>query len=71
VKSRELADVRKKDEEDLRKLLSDKRRALMDARFSLGTGALENSARLGQLKRDVAQILTVLKERGHAAAAAK
>ena len=30
----------------------------MDLRFSLATGALEDSSRMGSAKRDVAQLLT-------------
>ena len=33
-------------------------------RFQHATGELENTARLGALKRDVARLLTVAKERG-------
>jgi large subunit ribosomal protein L29 len=33
-------------------------------RFQHATGELENTARLGQVKRDVARLLTVAKERG-------
>ena len=33
-------------------------------RFQHATGELENTARLGLLKRDVARLLTVAKERG-------
>lgn len=33
-------------------------------RFQHATGELENTARLGQAKRDIARLLTVAKERG-------
>jgi large subunit ribosomal protein L29 len=33
-------------------------------RFQHATGELENTSRLGALKRDVARLLTVAKERG-------
>jgi len=37
-------------------------------RFQMATGQQENSARLGTVKRDVARILTVLRQREIAAA---
>jgi large subunit ribosomal protein L29 len=43
-------------------------RQVRDEQFSLrfqhATGELENSARLGAVRRDVARLLTVAKERG-------
>ena len=33
-------------------------------RFQHATGELENTARLGQMKRDMARLLTIAKERG-------
>ena len=33
-------------------------------RFQHATGELENTARLGEIKRDVARLLTIAKERG-------
>lgn len=42
--------------------------ALFKARFQHATGQLDNSALLGELKRDVARISTLLREREIAAA---
>jgi large subunit ribosomal protein L29 len=36
---------------------------LFNLRFQLATGQLDNTARLGELRRDVARIATVLRER--------
>ncbi len=58
-----LTDLRKKDESDLREMLTGRRGELMELRFSLATGALENPARLGSVRRDIARIQTVLNER--------
>lgn len=58
-----LTDLRKKDESDLRELLTGRRSELMELRFSLATGALENPARLGSVRREIARIQTVLNER--------
>jgi large subunit ribosomal protein L29 len=43
--------------------LAESRRELFNLRFQLATGQLDNSARLGIVRRDVARILTVLRER--------
>lgn len=51
------------DEDELTGRLSDARRELFNLRFQLATGQLDNPARLGLVKRDIARILTVLKER--------
>jgi large subunit ribosomal protein L29 len=40
-------------------------------RFQHATGALENSARLGQARREVARVNTVMRQREIAAAEAK
>ena len=52
-----------KDQELVTKLIDAKKEAF-NLRFRHATGELENTARLGQAKRDVARILTVDKERG-------
>ena len=43
--------------------LGDSRRELFNLRFQLATGQLDNPARLGQVKRDLARMLTVLRSR--------
>jgi large subunit ribosomal protein L29 len=40
------------------------REELFNLRFQHATGQLENTARLGQVKRDLARLLTVAGERG-------
>ena len=40
------------------------RRELFGLRFQHATGELENTARLGQAKREIARALTVVLERG-------
>jgi ribosomal protein L29 len=35
----------------------------VEVRFQMGAGALENSARIGLAKRDIARILTIQAER--------
>jgi len=52
-----------KDDELVAKLIDAKQESF-NLRFKHATGELENTARLGQAKRDVARLLTVAKERG-------
>jgi len=51
------------DGDELTARLGDSRRELFNLRFQLATGQLDNPARLGQVKRDVARMLTVLRTR--------
>ena len=60
MKARELRDLT---DEELDVRLADSRRELFNLRFQLATGALENSARVAQAKREIARILTVRHER--------
>jgi large subunit ribosomal protein L29 len=52
-----------KDDELVAKLI-DARQESFNLRFRHATGELENTARLGEAKRDIARLLTVAKERG-------
>ncbi len=60
MKTKEFQELKKKDAAELQKLVDEKRTEVMGLRFSLATGALEDPSRLGQAKRDVARLLTVL-----------
>jgi large subunit ribosomal protein L29 len=52
-----------KDDELVAKLIDAKQESF-NLRFRHATGELENTARLGATKRDIAKLLTVAKERG-------
>jgi large subunit ribosomal protein L29 len=52
-----------KDDELVAKLIDAKQESF-NLRFRHATGELENTARLGQSKRDVARLLTIAKQRG-------
>jgi large subunit ribosomal protein L29 len=52
-----------KDDELVAKLINAKEEAF-NLRFRHATGELENTARLGQMRRDIARLLTVAKARG-------
>jgi large subunit ribosomal protein L29 len=51
------------DGDELATRLGDARRELFNLRFQLATGQLDNPARVGQVRHDVARILTVLRGR--------
>jgi large subunit ribosomal protein L29 len=52
-----------KDDELVAKLIDAKEEAF-NLRFRHATGELENTARLGDAKRDVARLITVARQRG-------
>ena len=60
-KALELRDI---DDNALVEHLRTARRDLFGLRFQHATGELENTARLGEAKREVARTLTVMRERG-------
>ena len=47
------------------KRLAESREELFKLRFQAATGALENTARLGLAKRDIARILTIQTQRAN------
>ena len=55
--------LRELSDEDLDKKMAETRQELFNLRFQSATGALENSARLKNAKREIARILTVMTER--------
>jgi large subunit ribosomal protein L29 len=60
LRARELRDL---SDEELERRLAESRENLFNLRFQMATGALENSARIGLAKRDIARILTIQTER--------
>jgi large subunit ribosomal protein L29 len=55
-------ELRNFSEEELTAKLQDLRRELFNLRFQLATGQLKNVKRLKLVKKDIARILTILKE---------
>jgi len=51
--------------------LAEARRELFNLRFQLATGQLDNSSRLGAVRKDIARLATFLREREIAAAEAQ
>lgn len=56
-------ELRGKDVEDLRKMLADEQKGLTNLRFRTAASELENCAQVGKSRRQIARILTVLRER--------
>jgi large subunit ribosomal protein L29 len=54
-------------DEELIHRLADTRKELFNLRFQFATGQLDSPARLSQVRRDIARMLTVLREREIAA----
>lgn len=57
------ADLLLMDPDELELRLAESRTELLNLRFQVATGQLDNTARLGQVRRDIARILTVMRER--------
>ena len=66
-RSKEFRDL---DANELETRLTEARQELFNLRFQLVTGQLDNSARVGQLRKDVARMNTILREQEIAAAEA-
>jgi large subunit ribosomal protein L29 len=64
------AELRELADDQLLDQLGEAKQELFNLRFQFATGQLENSARVTQVKRDIARINTVLREREIAAAEA-
>jgi large subunit ribosomal protein L29 len=56
------AELRELDDDELEVRLMEYRRELLNLRFQLATGQLDNIGRLGQVRRDIARVLTLLRD---------
>jgi large subunit ribosomal protein L29 len=63
-------EMRRLGDSELLGRLGEARRELFNLRFQLATGQLDNSARIGAVKKDIARLSTLLREREIAAAEA-
>jgi large subunit ribosomal protein L29 len=68
-----VSDIRPKTADELQSQLADLRKEQFNLRFQRASGQLENTARVRQVRRDIARIETILGERtrGTSAPAAK
>jgi len=64
------AELREMVDEELLNRLTEAKQELFNLRFQHVTGQLDNYARLGQMKKEVARINTILRDREIAAAEA-
>ena len=58
-----IADLRQKSDDELKDQLIDWRKEQFNLRFQAASGQLENTARVRELRRDIARIKTLLGER--------
>ncbi len=56
-------DLRKLTTEEINNKIKENKEELFNLRFKQATGNLENSARLKELRKEVARLKTILKER--------
>jgi large subunit ribosomal protein L29 len=56
-------DLRQKSEDELDEQLQDLQKEAFNLRFQKASGQLENTARVGEVRRDIARIKTLLGER--------
>lgn len=62
-------DIRAKSQDELKEQLVTLRKEAFNLRFQQASGQLENTARVRQVRRDIARIKTVLRDRQVAQAA--
>lgn len=55
-------ELRKKDKKELKKLVQNLKKKLSDLRFKFSSNKLKNVKEINQLKKEIARILTILKE---------
>ncbi|MHB1928387.1 MAG: 50S ribosomal protein L29 [Acidimicrobiales bacterium] len=56
-------ELRELNDDELEQRLTESRQELFNLRFQLATGKQDNSARMGHVRKDIARILTILRER--------
>jgi large subunit ribosomal protein L29 len=64
-----LSEVREMDRDELMEALAELKEEQFNLRFQVATNQLDNTSRIKDVKKDIARILTVLRERELAAAA--
>ncbi len=57
------AEIQKLSSEDLQAKLKEARAELFNLRFQMATGQLDNTARIKQVKKDIARIQTEMRDR--------
>ncbi|HMB17310.1 MAG TPA: 50S ribosomal protein L29 [Candidatus Paceibacterota bacterium] len=62
MKKQDLKEFRKKPLADLKKTLKEKREKLNELEFDFSTGKIQNVKDVKKLKKDIAQILTIINQ---------
>lgn len=57
------SEIRELDRDELQRRLGTLREELFNLRFQLATGQLENTSRVRQVRKDIARILTIRREK--------
>ncbi|MFN3283567.1 MAG: 50S ribosomal protein L29 [Pseudothermotoga sp.] len=57
------AEIRNYTDDELKRMLDEKKKQLMDLRFQHAMGQLRNTAQIEEVRRDIARIRTILRER--------
>lgn len=58
-----IKEIREKNDKELIKMLAEKRENLRDIRFKIASNQYKNNQEISLTKKDVAKILTVMRER--------
>ena len=58
-----IKEIRQMNDSDLQAKLKDLKVELFNWRFQLATGQLENPMRIGGIKKDIARVKTIIRER--------
>lgn len=58
-----IKEIRQMNDSDLQAKLKDLKIELFNLRFQLATGQLENPMRIGGIKKDIARVKTIIRER--------
>jgi large subunit ribosomal protein L29 len=58
-----VTDLREMSDEELMEALADAKEERFNLRFQVATNQLDNTSRMGEVKKQIARILTVLRER--------
>ena len=58
-----IKEIRQMNDSDLQAKLKDLKVELFNLRFQLATGQLENPMRIGGIKKDIARVKTIIRER--------
>ena len=56
------AEIRELSDEQLAEKLKEGRAELFNLRFQMATSQLDNTARVGQVKKDIARVKTIIRE---------